>query len=59
MMDGFLSYVSQKTKIQATVPLKPIVAELIERVVISREISEMAFNEIIRNICKECGINDG
>ena len=26
MMDGFLSYVSQKTKIQATVPLKPIVA---------------------------------
>ena len=58
MMDGFLSYVSQKTKIQATVPLKPIVAELIERVVISREISEMAFNEIIRNICKECGINE-
>lgn len=57
MSGGFLSYVSQKTKTQATVPLKPVVKFLIERVSFTREIAESTFNGILRDICRECGIN--
>lgn len=52
-----LQYVSEKTKIQSVVPLKPIVREYI----LSRpqiEIDDTTYNRIIRNICRKCGITD-
>ena len=52
-----LQYVSIKTKIHSTVPLKPIVREYIAtcpRI----EIDDTTFNNIIRRICKKCGITD-
>ena len=52
-----LMYVSQKTKIQATVPLKPIVRELLSSTP-RKEISDVAFNDILRNICLNSGITE-
>lgn len=52
-----LQYVSQKTKIHAVIPLKPIVREYI----LNRpdvKIDDTTYNNIIRRICKKCGIND-
>lgn len=50
-----LSYVSQKTKIHAVVPLSDIARRLLhERE--DRTVSEHGFNECIRRICKKCGI---
>jgi integrase len=52
-----LQYVSVKTKIHTVVPLKPIVREYI----LNRpqvEIDDKTYNNIIRRICKKCGITD-
>ena len=52
-----LQYVSVKTKIQAIVPLKPVVREYI----LNRpdvNIDDTTYNRIIRNICRRCGISD-
>lgn len=57
IMDGMLSYVSQKTKIQATVPLKPIVAKLLKETP-KKEVSDVSFNDILRRICHESGITE-
>ena len=52
-----LQYVSVKTKIQAIVPLKPIVREyILNHTDVS--IDDTTYNRIIRNICKKCGITD-
>lgn len=52
-----LQYVSEKTKIQSVVPLKPIVREyILNRPQI--EIDDTTYNRIIRNICRKCGIID-
>ena len=52
-----LQYVSVKTKIQAIVPLKPIVREyILNRTDVSSD--DTTYNRIIRNICKKCGITD-
>lgn len=52
-----LQYVSQKTKIHAVVPLKPIVREyILNRPQI--EIDDSTYNRIIRRICQKCGITD-
>ncbi len=56
IVEGMLTYVSVKTRIQATVPLKPIVAELL-RTTEKREVSDPTFNETLRTICKGSGIN--
>lgn len=52
-----LQYVSIKTKIHSTVPLKPIVREYITTCP-QIEIDDTTYNRIIRNICKKCGIMD-
>lgn len=52
-----LQYVSVKTKIHTVVPLKPIVKEYI----INRpriEIDDTTYNNIIRRICRKCGITE-
>lgn len=56
IVNGYISYVSQKTKTHATVPLKPIVAELLEGTHIKSELSTPAFNSILRRICRASGI---
>ncbi len=57
IVNGMLVYVSQKTKIQAIVPLKPIVAELLTSTE-NREVTEPTFNDNLRKICRNCGINE-
>ena len=54
--NGVLSYVSQKTKIQAIIPLKPFVATRVKGVSAGRTISDKQFNEVIRRLCKRAGI---
>lgn len=52
-----LQYVSIKTKVHTIVPLKPIVREyILNRPQI--EIDDTTYNNIIRRICKKCGIMD-
>lgn len=52
-----ISYVSLKTKTHATVPLKPIVKELLTNLP-KEEVSDPTFNNNIRNICREVGITE-
>lgn len=52
-----LQYVSIKTKIHSTVPLKPIVREYIATCP-KIEVDDTTYNNIIRRICKKCGITD-
>lgn len=59
LQDGFISYVSQKTKIMACVPCKPIVEQLIRSS--ENKGSEMALKtkeDIIRRILRNAGVND-
>jgi site-specific recombinase XerD len=59
LQDGFISYVSQKTKIMACVPCKPIVEQLIRSG--ENKGSEMALKtkeDIIRRILRNAGVND-
>lgn len=51
-----LSYVSQKTKIHAVVPLSNTARKLLHEKE-DRTITERGFNNCIRRICKKCGIN--
>lgn len=51
-----LSYVSQKTKIHAVVPLSNTARKLLHEKE-DRVITERGFNNCIRRICKKCGIN--
>lgn len=52
-----LQYVSVKTRVHTVVPLKPVVAKYIaERPQI--EIDDTTYNNIIRRICRKCGIRD-
>jgi integrase len=56
--DGLLTYVAEKTKIEATIPTSPFLLELLEEVnSIDISITDPAFCKIIRRICKSCGIN--
>lgn len=52
-----LQYVSVKTKIHSTVPLKPVVREYIANCP-KIEIDDTTYNNIIRRICKKCGMTD-
>lgn len=52
-----LQYVSIKTKIHSIVPLKPIVREYIAACP-KIEIDDTTYNNIVRRICKKCGITD-
>lgn len=57
---GFLRYVSQKTHTETTVPIAPILADLIDkaRSFVNIEIAESTFNRVIRRICEFEDIND-
>lgn len=55
--DNEISYVSQKTKISATIPLKSIVAEYI-RTMPEIGVTEQGYNKAIKRICRNVGICD-
>ena len=57
IVGGMISYVSLKTKTHATVPLKPIVKELLTNLP-KEEVSDPTFNNNIRNICRKAGITE-
>lgn len=60
IVDDFLVYVSQKTKIRAEVPLSPVVLRIFEEAerfgLTGKSVSDVTFNEVIRKICRQCGI---
>lgn len=59
MSNGFISYVSIKTGIQAVVPIKKGIAERIERVQANEsDLPLMTYNRIIRRLCERAGINE-
>ena len=57
---GFLRYVSQKTHVETTVPIAPVLQRLIIRAscLTNIEVSESTFNRTIRRICELSDIND-
>lgn len=57
--DGWLNYVSQKTRKEANIPASPLILKLIrQKSKVSRELSEPCINENIRRICKNVGIDE-
>lgn len=57
--DGWLNYVSQKTKKEANVPANDYILKLIrEKSRLSVELSDVAINNIIRRICAKSGITE-
>lgn len=57
--DGFLTYVSIKTHTEATVPIAPMVKRLLDYIqsVGETTMADSTFNQILRRICMNSGIN--
>ena len=61
---GTLVYVSQKTHTKAELPLSPVAKSILFAKgtpfaqAYKRTVSDTTFNEVIRTICKQCGINN-
>lgn len=57
-----LVYVSQKTKIQASIPVSPTLLRFLkaQKEIIAKgvEVSDDSFNDIIRRVCMRCGIDE-
>lgn len=62
VMGSNLVYVSQKTKIQSTIPTSPTLLKFIgiQKEIIAKEVtvSDKAFNATIRSICAKCNIDE-
>ena len=62
VMGSNLVYVSQKTKIQSTIPTSPTLLKFIgvQKEIIAKEVtvSDKAFNATIRRICAKCNIDE-
>jgi integrase len=60
IQDGFLVYISQKTHIEARIPVSPMIKRILEEKavnnVFNRELSDSYYNETLREICRKCGI---
>lgn len=57
--DGWLNYVSQKTRKEANVPVSDYILKLVrEKSRIKVELSDVAINNIIRRICAKSGITE-
>ena len=60
IQDGFLVYISQKTHIEARIPVSPMILRILnekeENEAYSRELSTDYYNDILRDICRKCGI---
>ena len=57
IVNGMLTYISKKTKKQATIPVKPLVIELLDKVVM-QDMPDATFNDILRRIAEKAGINE-
>jgi integrase len=55
VVDGYISYVSIKTHILATIPLKPIVRDLLNDMV-RKEVTLPTFNSTLQRMARSCGI---
>ena len=58
--DGWLSYVSQKTRISCEIPVAPFVQGLVSdgsEALKARLITDVHFNNILRKVCLKAGIN--
>ena len=57
-----LVYVSQKTKIQSSIPVSPTLLHFlkVQKEIIAKgvTVSDDSFNDIIRRICQKCGIDE-
>lgn len=56
IQNGYITYVSRKTNIAATIEAKPIIRELLP-IAGKRQYVDACFNGTIRDICRKCGIN--
>ena len=54
--DGFLEYTSQKTKQKVIIPIHPQVKEILNNG-FPKKISMQKYNEYIKDVCKEAGID--
>lgn len=59
IQDGYLVYISQKTHVEARVPICPAIIRILEEKQLNgwKEMSEPTFNDNIRHICKASGVN--
>lgn len=55
IVNGKFEYISTKTNTKATIPIKPLVLDLIN--IETKDVSLVTFIDTIRKICKKCGIN--
>lgn len=55
--DGWLNYVSQKTKKEANIPASGMIMKLIKNKPKPMDVSETTINNVIRRICKAVGLN--
>lgn len=55
---NILSYTSQKTSIFASVPIKPLVRDIIQRMPTIGVYNKMTYNRNVHNLCKYAGITD-
>lgn len=62
IQDGFLTYISQKTHIEARIPVCPMLLRILREKssnkAFERELSDAYYNEILREICKKSGITE-
>lgn len=57
--DRCLSYTQFKTEIDVTIPIHPDIEEILERLGgFPKPISDQKYNKYIKELCKECGINE-
>ncbi len=54
--DGWLTYVSQKTKTETSVPVHRLLPEYLLKPVHKREYKRAVVNRIIKRICQKCGM---
>lgn len=54
--DGILSYTSKKTQTYASIPVKPLVAEIIKRMPQIQQYNRATYNRVISNLCARAGI---
>ena len=53
-----LSYVSEKTKVEAVVPVKPIVVDMIRQLHTLKPVSEVTYCKVIKVLCMRAGITE-
>lgn len=56
--DGFLSYMSQKTQIYSSIPVKPLVLEIISRMPEIKQYSRATYNRVISKLCEMAKIDE-